>query len=328
MRLRNIFTNNFYVRKAAMNLISSSYMNNNSLYSNILLYKIQRINSSPYITPEVAIELTNHCNANCIYCCRKSITQPKGKMSDLMYFKIIDDMYNCNFKLLNLTGLGESLLHDNIFDFINYAKKKNIYVKMFTNGSLLTDSSSLRLMKAGLDEIIFSIDTSDKHEFNATRINLDYDSIIYNLKCFSKIKESYSFNTRICIQATLFDNDYHRIKQVYRSFYNIVDLITFQSAFNWGGDTNLHNGPMANKALSDTIPCQLLWFNIVVRWNGIVPLCCADYNSTEIIGDLNHSSIRDVWNGSKLHDIRRLHLSKQKKDVSICKSCNLFPIWW
>jgi hypothetical protein len=43
-------------------------------------------------------------------------------------------------------------------------------------------------------------------------------------------------------------------------------------------------------------PCYRPWLTFTVLWDGRVSLCCADFDGRHILGDLNTSSIKDVWN--------------------------------
>ena len=43
-------------------------------------------------------------------------------------------------------------------------------------------------------------------------------------------------------------------------------------------------------------PCYRLWLTFTVLWDGRVSLCCADFDGRHVLGDLNTSSIREIWN--------------------------------
>jgi len=58
-------------------------------------------------------------------------------------------------------------------------------------------------------------------------------------------------------------------------------------------------------------------------------LCCADFDGTTILGDLNTQTIEQVWNGDLYRAARRAHLESGGPDV--CRACDLprkdSPLW-
>lgn len=107
--------------------------------------------------PEVAqIEITNRCNFNCAMCQRIPLKVPLKDMEESVYRRIIDRFEP--IKEVTLTGWGEPLMHPKIIKMIEYAKKKDRWVSLTSNGSLLTRDLAKKLIQAGLDSVSFSID--------------------------------------------------------------------------------------------------------------------------------------------------------------------------
>lgn len=310
-----------------MLFLASDILNKSIIYKRILLNKIKNVDSIKHYKPEVALELTNYCNSRCIFCTHDKMTREKGFIKKDLYIKIINDMFNNGYKCLNLTGFGEPMLNKEIVDVIKYAKKRNILVKMFTNGALLNKELATKILNANLDEIIFSIDTVNKSEYAKTRVGLDLDTVIGNLKQMCETKIKFKYKTVISVQSTLYKG-FEKVNIVYKELTNVVDKITFQSAFNWAGRMNDYRGPIGNKKYGYQFPCHLLWYNLVIRWNGEVSLCCVDYDSDIILGNLNNDSLDDVWNSENFKKYRKLHLCGKKIQIKLCSKCNMFPIWW
>ena len=56
-------------------------------------------------------------------------------------------------------------------------------------------------------------------------------------------------------------------------------------------------------------------------WDGRVSLCCADFDGRTILGDLNTSTIQEIWNAEPYRAARRQHLESGGPDI--CRSCDL-----
>ena len=78
---------------------------------------------------EIGIEITNICNFACIMCPYQDMVKKKirrqGKMSFSLFKKIVDEISSFA-ELIYLHGLGEPLLHPQLFKFIGHAKSKGL----------------------------------------------------------------------------------------------------------------------------------------------------------------------------------------------------------
>ena len=86
-------------------------------------------------------------------------------MSFELYKKIIEECVNLKVPSIKLNWRGEPLLNSKISEFIKYAKQKGILeVSINTNAVTLTEEKSEKLIKSGLDVIIFSFDGGTKKD--------------------------------------------------------------------------------------------------------------------------------------------------------------------
>lgn len=106
---------------------------------------------------EVCLFLTLKCNQNCKYCHRflgiNEMSLEDNKV-------VIDKLSREGITNITFTG-GEPLLYPNILELVKYSKKKNMKVKVISNGELLSKNNELREIYSYLDSITFSIDSID-----------------------------------------------------------------------------------------------------------------------------------------------------------------------
>lgn len=111
----------------------------------------------------VEIETVSICNRKCSYCPNYSIQRPAGYMREDLFYKIIDELAEINFKgRFSPHFYGEPLLDKRIVRFITYTRNTlpNACIKLFTNGDLLTYELFLKLLNAGVD--VFRIAQHDE----------------------------------------------------------------------------------------------------------------------------------------------------------------------
>ncbi|MBU1854937.1 MAG: radical SAM protein, partial [Nanoarchaeota archaeon] len=127
----------------------------------------------------VQIQTSNKCNADCVFC-PYSHTEAKKDFQIMdwkLYKKIIDECSENKVQNILPFLFNEPLLNKELVKYINYAKEKNpaSVIKIFTNGSLLTNKLSKELLDSKIDQVIFSFNGSTKEEYESSMKNLDFE---------------------------------------------------------------------------------------------------------------------------------------------------------
>ena len=76
------------------------------------------------------------------------------------------------------------------------------------------------------------------------------------------------------------------------------------------------------RTINKFCPYLINWFNILS--NGDVILCCNDYSKKVILGNVNNSTIKEIWNSKQYQTIRDLNNSGDYDKILICKNCSLW----
>ena len=106
-----------------------------------------------------------------------------------LYKKIIDEAKDFIFDI-NLAHRGESMLHPQLIEFIDYANKNNLYTRLHSNGSLLSEEMAYKIIESGLDRLSFSFDGFTKEKYEKIRIGGNFDTTIKNILRFLEIKKA------------------------------------------------------------------------------------------------------------------------------------------
>lgn len=285
----------------------------------------------------VQIDICSACNLKCKFCFHSDSDAIKragikfGIMSYQLFTKIIDDMKNewgeKKIKKLRLFKVGEPLLNSDVCEMIQYAKKANVaeFVEITTNGTLLNEETNLKLIDAGLDILNISVNGINEAQYqDACQYKIKFDD-------FRKAIEHFYRNKGMCkVFIKYSDMGYSQEEKdsFYHMFSDVCDEIFVEtiSSTLWQ-DTNIgnyvadvHKGTYGQKFESKQV-CPFLFTTMVINDRGIAHLCCVDWKTEYILGDLNNESIADVWNGKKLREYQKIHLRKEKDCIEICKNC-------
>jgi MoaA/NifB/PqqE/SkfB family radical SAM enzyme len=262
------------------------------------------------------------CNAKCVFCPRDEMHRVEGIMSMELYRKVVDECAELGITHVRMHNYGEAFLDRTLVEKIRYAKQKGIKeVGLISNGSLITDRVAQGIVDAGLDAINISVDASGREVFDSTRIGLNYDKVIANIERLVRIRAEAGKRRPKLILSFVRQNNSVDEQAFIEHWRHIADKIHITDLHNWGGTLN---------AESDVnYPCYRPWLTFTVLWDGRVSLCCADFDGRTILGDLNASTIRDVWNNEAYRTARRQHLDHGGPEV--CQSCDLprkdSPLW-
>ena len=140
----------------------------------------------PWMPIAFTISITTKCNLKCTICSRTIHGIENMHMSKDMFLKAAKYFNNRSITIL---GAGEPFLHPNIFEFIQICQSKNSSVKLVTNGTLLSEEKSKRLLQyPNIESVTFSIDGVYEN-YNKIRVNGDFQTVINNLRRISELKK-------------------------------------------------------------------------------------------------------------------------------------------
>ena len=281
--------------------------------------------------PEViSIESSSYCNADCIMCPRELLSRKKGNMPMDLYQKIIDECaeYARYIKLIQPFMFGESFINKQLVDMIGYTKSRlpRTPVNVSTNGSLINPEKARELIDCGLDKINIDIDGASAETFEGVRIGLVYDQVVENARYLMKLKRDTGSKTpEITVTIINMEETQHEIAAFKDIWTPIADNVVVQSYTTWTGsveDKNVGDQASASATGGFTFPCKHPWEEFVIANDGRVSICCLDFDFKVEIGDVSKQSIKEVWNGAPIQEIRQKMIENRYDELEICSQCN------
>ncbi len=281
--------------------------------------------------PEViSIESSSYCNADCIMCPRELLSRKKGNMPMDLYRKIIDECAENDryIKLIQPFMFGESFINKKLVEMIEYTKTRlpRTPVNVSTNGSLINPKMAQALIDCGLDKINIDIDGATAETFEGVRLGLVYEQVVENARYLMELKRTTRSKTpEITVTIINMDETQHEIAAFKDQWTPLADNVVVQSYSTWTGsveDKNVGDQASASSSGGFTFPCKHPWEEFVIANDGRVSICCLDFDFKVEVGDVSKQSIREVWNGAPIEEIRQKMIENRYDELEICSQCN------
>ena len=243
-----------------------------------------------------------------------------------LYKKIVDDAIALGCKRVTPFRLGDPLLFEDLFKWIDYLKDvPNVFVSLFTNASNLTDDICNQLERYSnklMMTISFHGYNKESYESN---MQLNFDKVKTNVDNYMKRHLKIPTN----IYALLVDPKQDNIDQ----FQSLWHGKGFNGVSAGGGFMEWTGARKVSRTKLDLmkskpekyrrVPCDYVLHHFDVMYDGKVCLCCVDFQGEVIFGDLKYQSIMDVYNGRLYQYWTEQHLKNGGANLPLCKDCSI-----
>ena len=151
-----------------------------------------------YVSPAprgVQIEVTTHCNLHCGYCNHRRLSSSAKRHTPLAEIRrILDSIDFSQIAAVDLTGLGEPLLHPRLPEIVAEVRRRAPWqpISVVTNGTVATVERCKPLLDAGLTSLSVSLDSLDASRFNASRAGARFETVKRNVISLARFRESHA----------------------------------------------------------------------------------------------------------------------------------------
>lgn len=276
------------------------------------------------------------------------MTRAKEHMEFETFKKIISDIKE--FKpTISLHHSGESFLHNELMDFIKYAKENGLEVVMTTNGTLI-DKDNWAILNSGIDILNISFAGVDEEDYALIRQKNEYEKVKQNTIYIAARKVEKNVKMNIMVNIVQTQNNEDRItkfKEFYESLEGINDVL-IRNLMDWHGEVDVEGLALEKKKGHNKYVmaawrrmhrifykingkqdhfnkgqiCPSLYYSAGILSNGVVVPCCYDFNGDINLGNIKEKSFMEIWNGEKMEELRGI-LSSEKRTAKhpICGPC-------
>lgn len=269
----------------------------------------------------IAVEVTNYCNLNCIMCGNDKIKRPRGFMSVDLYKRIIDETARENSGTrIWLDFDGEALLAGwKLYFMIDYAKKQGIKnVCINTNGTLLKKEYADMLLDSGIDYISIDCDGYSKEVYESIRVKGNRDVLYSNVEYLLTEKKRRGSKVIIDVKVIDMPLNHTEVDQIVRYWKERGAWTAIRRCGKWVGVEDACN-PKDEK---ERIACGHGVGTAAISWDGIVAGCAWDCDLQMACGDINVDSIKKIWK-KRNESFLKLQFEHRWEELPlICQKCS------
>ena len=285
----------------------------------------------------ITIEPTTACNLGCPECPSglKQFTRAEGNLKPDFYKKIIDEVQTHAF-YLNFYFQGEPYINPDFLGMVSYANAKNIYTATSTNAHFLTKQKAEETVKSGLSRLTISIDGTTQETYESYRKGGSLAKVLEGAKNIIEAKKALKSKTPYVIfQFLVVKPNEHQLEDAKKLATDLgVDEIRFKTAqvydYQHGNSLIPENEKYArykkqtdgtyrlkNKLLNE---CWRMWSSCVITWDGKIVPCCFDKDAKHQLGDLQSSTVKQIWQNTGYVKFRT-QLLNNRSAIDICQNC-------
>lgn len=272
----------------------------------------------------INIEPTNACNLRCVYCPREKAVKGVGMMSWETYTRIIDEAAgHKRLLMINFHKDGEAFLHPRFFDMVRYARRRDVseMIHLNTNAICWDEQVIAQILDSGIDDITVSLDAAWADTYYQHKRVDCLAKVEQNVRTFfderARRKQQHPF---VRVKIMEFDEISHdEIRDFKKKWEGVADQVQVTGIHSWSGAVN--GVRTTDEESARRYPCVIMWYALVVNWNGEVTVCSVDWNTEIKIGDVHRQSIHEIWNSQELKAARRAQLDGDYCRYAVCDKC-------
>lgn len=283
---------------------------------------------------QVIIDVTEVCNLACIHCphpeFKKSEHYEARYLEPELNKKIVDEVRSRGqgkTQYIRYSSEGEPLVHPKGYEMIEYAARNSgVYVTLTTNGTIMNEKRTRRLLDSGVHMIDISIDAFTPETYAKIRVNGDLNVTRTNvLNLLSWIKQTGSA-TKVVVSFIEQPQNTHEAAD-FEAYWKAqgVDSVVIRRLHSAAGAViDIARIMRVEQAQAPRRPCVYPWERIVVNPRGHLAFCPADWTHGSTVVDYRSTTIEETWQSDFYRRLRDAHL---KNDFAMHGFCGQCPDW-
>jgi molybdenum cofactor biosynthesis enzyme MoaA len=284
--------------------------------------------AEPAPPDHLQIQTVTGCNGRCAFCPNSRTLRPirpGQRMGWDLYRSVIDQCLALPVRRFSVYLMNEPMLDPELPERIAYItarRRKPQYVKIISNGSLLTERLAKGLLDSGLDKLKISVQ-SLKAETYWQIMHLHLEGTLRHIDRFLELKAQGAYPRPVLEIAMVDSPQTHAEIPAARRYWKQRGIrFAVQSMENRADHAGIREALSGAEHLRDFTHCRRVAEQIYVLADGRMVQCCADWEQRSVMGDLNQEKLADIWRGRRYAECRR-RIAAWKVRGMICEGCRI-----
>lgn len=307
---------------------------------------------------------TNVCNYFCVMCSNQMTKTERGFLDCDLFEKIIAELAeiqrldDSQFGELHFYLDGEPFLHEAYADMLRHidSSLSGIRVIISTNGALMTPDKIDDLLRLNSNQYIYiiSLDASNESLYRKVKPHSDFRSAEENARYFlHKKMQSDVKNPYAVLQFIVMSINEQDMHDFYWKWEPLLGPTTKAGYCLWTDellrensshiywkrfhnrsnpvqiDNRLYSNHFGSSPAHLDAPkiCAWPWRVMAIGWNGSVHPCCFFPENQSMLGNIRGKSIRQVFQGAAMKQMRWHFLRDSVEQIPVCNRCDRIA-WW
>ena len=290
---------------------------------------------------KLTVEPTNACHLRCPACLTGAGERGRGTrplrvdLFERLLGEIGDHLMQVEF-----TNWGEPLLAKEFPLLVRAAVRRGLSTTTSSSLSLpMGRERAEALVESGLHVLGVSIDGARQESYEAYRVRGDLETVLANCRFINEAKQRLNSQTPALVwEFHVFPHNTGDVEQARAMAAELGMQITVSKGWVVGSEWKSADDLQFYLGNPEVFPCLFLWQYAVVNNDGGVAPCCGAFYQEDDMGRLATDgedgaapSFRDVWNGPRFREARRLYRGREGASAAersrICYECPTTILW-
>jgi MoaA/NifB/PqqE/SkfB family radical SAM enzyme len=283
---------------------------------------------------QIWMDVTEVCNLACTHC-----PHPSFKVSPHYAARQLDPGLNAKMvdevrqhgqgrtQYIRYASNGEPLAHPHAYDMIDEAvRHSGVYVTLTTNGTIMNEKRTTRLLEAGVHMIDISIDAFRPETYARIRRNGTLAVTVANVlrlirwvresQAATKIVVSFVEQPENAVEAADFERFW-----IDQGAHSVVVRRQHSASGAMIAVADLRRAAIATTARR---PCLYPWERVGISAGGHLLFCPSDWVHGSHLADYRDTTILETWQGDAYRRLRAAHSTNDFTAHAFCGQC---PDW-
>jgi radical SAM protein with 4Fe4S-binding SPASM domain len=310
-----------------------------------------------YVVPltrltSLQVEVSSSCNLQCPQCFQYAGGHTRGFFTKDLWDKRVRPVL-AQLGNIHLVGIGEPLLCKDFFSFVQDAVRQDIAVHTTSNLQLVDEGFAEKIVLSGIRNLSFSCDGASAATYESIRVKGRFRKLERSLEMINRQKGRH--NSPFPVLILNFGAMRRNIEELpsvveFARKHNVGQIIAYHDVMyvpELKEESLYHCQELSDqkfteaKRLADKYRIEMFFpglFSHPIKYTGKSPYCgypgshlyiysdgrvgpcCMDFPDRYILGDINGSSLEEVWNSTPILKLRNELAGNPSETCRYCVS--------